>query len=143
MDDDELARIREKKLQELKERFDPLKRQAPPAGHVPVFAIDEHRFQQALADHPALVIDFWAEWCGPCRRVAPVIEELAQEFAGRVAFAKCDTDHNPRLAMQFGISAIPCIILFSHGRTIDRIIGALPKETIRAKVMRAFGLAEA
>ncbi|OPY36275.1 MAG: thioredoxin 2 [Methanoregula sp. PtaU1.Bin051] len=139
MEDDELTKLREKKMQELRDRFDPAKRQVP-AGHVPVIEVDETRFARLLKDHPALVIDFWAEWCGPCRRVAPVVEELAQEFAGRVTFAKCDTDRNQRLAMQFGINAIPCLILFSRGQMVDRIIGALPKETIRTKIMRNYNL---
>ena len=140
MDDDELARLREKKLQELRERFDPIRKQVPAAGHIPVLPVDERTFAKMLQDHQALVIDFWAEWCGPCRRVAPIVEELAQEFAGKVTFAKCDTDHNQRLALQFGISAIPCLILFSHGQMVDRIIGALPKETIRTKIVRNFVL---
>jgi thioredoxin 1 len=140
MDDDELAKIREKKMQELRDRFDPAKKSAPAAGHVTVMPIDERQFAQVVQQHHALVIDFWAEWCGPCRRVAPIVEELAQEFAGKVTFAKCDTDHNQRLAMQFGISAIPCLLFFSHGQMVDRVIGALPKEMIRAKVVRNFGL---
>lgn len=140
MDDEELAKIRERKLQELRDRFDPAKRMTAMAGNAPVLRVEERTFSQMLKDHPALVIDFWAEWCGPCRRVAPVIEELAQEFAGKVTFAKCDTDQNQHLAMQFGISAIPCIILFSNGRMVDRIIGALPKETIRATAIRNFNL---
>jgi thioredoxin 1 len=72
--------------------------------------------------------------------VAPIVEELAQEFAGKVTFAKCDTDHNQHLAMQFGISAIPCLLFFSRGQMVDRLIGALPKESIRAKVVRNFGI---
>ncbi len=140
MDDDELAKIRERRMQELRDRFDPAKTKPEVHSHIPVITIDERSFVQALRDHPALVIDFWAEWCGPCRRVAPVVEELAQEFTGSVTFAKCDTDHNQHLAMQYGISAIPCLILFSNGRMVDRIIGALPKETIRNTVKRAFGL---
>jgi len=138
--DDELAKIREKKLQELRDRFDPAKKPAPAPGHVSVMPIDERQFAQIVQQHTALVIDFWAEWCGPCRRVGPIVEELAQEFAGKVSFAKCDTDHNQRLAMQFGISAIPCLLFFSHGKMVDRLIGALPKESIRAKVVRNFGI---
>jgi len=138
MDDEELAKIREKRMAELRDRFTP--KTPRNTGHVAVLTVDEHSFPQAVQNHPALVIDFWAEWCGPCRRVAPVVEELAQEFAEKVTFAKCDTDHNQRLAMQFGISAIPCLILFSHGKMADRIIGALPKETIRSKIIRTFGL---
>jgi thioredoxin 1 len=138
--DDELAKIREKKMQELRDRFDPAKKPAPAPGHVSIMPIDERQFAQVIQQHPALVIDFWAEWCGPCRRVAPIVEELAQEFAGKVTFAKCDTDHNQRLAVQFGISAIPCLLFFSRGQMVDRLIGALPKESIRAKVVRNFGI---
>ncbi len=139
MDDEELVKIREKRMQELRDRFTPEKPSLK-SGHIPVLTVDEHSFTKAIQNNPALVIDFWAEWCGPCRRVAPVVEELAQEFAGRVTFAKCDTDHNQHLAMQFGISAIPCLILFYRGKMADRIIGALPKETIRNKIIQAFGL---
>jgi thioredoxin 1 len=138
--DDELAKIREKKMQELRDRFDPAKKAAPAPGHVSIMPIDERQFAQVIQQHPALVIDFWAEWCGPCRRVAPIVDELAQEFAGKVTFAKCDTDHNQRLAVQFGISAIPCLLFFSRGQMVDRLIGALPKESIRAKVVRNFGI---
>jgi thioredoxin 1 len=137
--DDELATIRKKKMQELLDRFDPAKKAAQAPVNAVVLPVDEIHFAQFVRDHTALVIDFWAEWCGPCRRVGPVVEELAQEFAGKVTFAKCDTDHNQRLAMQFGISAIPCLLFFSHGQMVDRLIGALPKESIRAKLVRNFG----
>jgi thioredoxin 1 len=137
--DDELATIRKKKMQELLDRFDPAKRADQAPVNAIVHPVDEIHFAQFVRDHKALVIDFWAEWCGPCRRVGPVVEELAQEFAGKVTFAKCDTDHNQRLAIQFGISAIPCLLFFSHGQMVDRLIGALPKESIRAKVVRNFG----
>ncbi|MDH7510450.1 MAG: thioredoxin [Methanolinea sp.] len=139
MDDDELQRIREKKLRELEARLleQRGKGQPQPAR---VLTVDESRFSTLLSGHPRLVIDFWAEWCGPCRMVAPVIGELAMEMAGRVAFGKCNTDQNPRLAARFGISAIPTILLFREGALLDRIIGAYPKETIRARIIRAFGL---
>jgi thioredoxin 1 len=134
MDDDELARIREKRIQELKER----------TGHAGttggVITVSQHQIAGILQQHPALVIDFWAEWCGPCRRVAPAIEELAHEFSGKVTFGKCNTDENQQLAMQLAISAIPNIVFFSYGKLVDRIIGAYPKEAIREKVIRNFRL---
>lgn len=133
MDEDaELDAIREKKKEELRMRVT----RGTGGG---VIVVEEQTFDQVLAAHPRLVVDFWAEWCGPCRMVGPVIEELAGEFAGRITFGKCDTDQNQRLAVAFGISAIPTILLFHDGKLVDRIIGAYPKESIRGRVLRVFG----
>lgn len=131
--DDELNRIRERRLQELKEKLDH-------AGKAMVFHVDEAHFHEFISRHPSAVIDFWAEWCGPCRRVGPAIEDLSKEFAGRVIFGKCNTDENQRLAMQFNISAIPTILFFSNGQMVDRIIGAYPKEMIKEKLIRNFNV---
>jgi len=102
--------------------------------------LGDDSFDEALKRYPLVVVDFWAEWCGPCRMVAPAIEELASAMAGRVTFGKCNTDHNPRLAARFGISAIPTLLLFREGAFVDRVIGAYPKEAILARVLRAFGM---
>ncbi len=134
--DEELQRIREKKKQELESRL----QQGDPLPPVKVHIVDSANFQQMLADHPLLVIDFWAEWCGPCRMVAPVIEALSEEMAGRVSFGKCNTDQNQKLAAGFGISAIPTIILFANGRIADTVVGAYPKDALRARIMKAFRL---
>jgi thioredoxin 1 len=131
--DDELTRIREKRMQELTDKM-----QA--AGKGGVQHVDEMHFQQFVTTNQFAVIDFWAEWCGPCRRIAPVMDELSIEFAGKVAFGKCNTDDNRRLAMQFNIDAIPAMMLFSRGQLVDRIIGAYPKDAIREKIVRRFGL---
>ena len=132
MDDRELDGIREKRMAELKGK----RERQDVSGSV--ITIDQLQIEAILRDHPALVIDFWAEWCGPCRRIGPAIEELAQEFAGKVTFGKCNTDENQQLAMQLNISAIPNIVFFSHGKMVDRVIGAYPKEAIREKVIRNF-----
>jgi thioredoxin 1 len=132
MDDIELDAIRQKRMAALKEKME---HQAIAGA---VITIDQLHITDLLQKHPALVIDFWAEWCGPCRRVSPVIEELAQEFAGKVTFGKCNTDENQQLAMQLDISAIPNIVFFSHGRMVDRVIGAFPKEAIREKIIKNF-----
>lgn len=132
--DDELARIREKRVQELTGRM----KQGGKAGNVS--NIDEAHFAEFIGTHPFAVIDFWAEWCGPCRRVAPAMDELAREFAGKVTFGKCNTDDNRHLAMQFEISAIPAIMLFKNGQLADRIIGAYPRDAIRERIVRRFGL---
>lgn len=132
--DDELARIREKRKQEL---MDQMKQSGKPGS---VSDVNEAYFSQFVSAHPFVVIDFWAEWCGPCRRVAPVMDELAKEFSGKVVFGKCNTDENRHIAMEFNISAIPAIMLFKNGQLADRIIGAYPKEAIREKIVRRFGL---
>lgn len=132
--DDELARIREKRMQELTEKM----RNTERTGIVT--NVDEVHFQEFISTHPFAVIDFWAEWCGPCRRITPVMDELAREFTGRVAFGKCNTDDNRNIAIEFNISAIPAIMLFSHGQLADRIIGAYPKEAIRERIVRRFRL---
>ncbi len=134
--DDELARLREKRMQELTGKMKEGEKKA--AGGVSM--VDELHFREFISTNPFAVIDFWAEWCGPCRRIAPVMDELSKEFAGKVAFGKCNTDDNRRIAMEFTISAIPAIMLFSHGRLVDRIIGAYPREAIRDRIVRAFSL---
>lgn len=132
MDDKELDEIRERRMAALKEKME----QQSVAGGV--ITVDQLHISDLLKQHPALVIDFWAEWCGPCRKVGPVIEELAQEFAGKVTFGKCNTDENQQLARQLDISAIPNIVFFSNGRMVDRVIGAYPKEAIREKIIRNY-----
>ena len=131
--DDEIRQIREKRIQELKGKM----KNTPKAD---VINIDETHFQEFIKTHPFVVLDFWAEWCAPCRRVAVVIEELSKEFSGKVTFGKCNTEDNRLLAMQFNITAIPSIMLFSHGMLVDRIIGAYPKEAIREKIVKKFNL---
>lgn len=132
--DEELQRIREKKLREMEERL----HGSGDTGAVQI--VSSANFQQMLANSPLLVIDFWAEWCGPCRMVAPVIEELSRKYAGIITFAKCNTDENPRLAGGFGISAIPTIILFRNGKVADTIVGAHPKNSLEARMRKVFSL---
>ncbi len=132
--DDELEFLRQKRAQE---RLAEIERKASFQGVVPV---SEITFNTFLSENRFAVVDFWAEWCGPCKRVAPVIEALSHEMSGLVAFAKCNTDEAPRIARQFNITAIPTIILYANGKMIDRVTGAVPKETLRSVILRAFGL---
>jgi thioredoxin len=141
--DDELQRIREKKLEELKRSA--TGKAGKPAQSAPrpegkVIVLDERQFPAAVRDHPFLVVDLWAPWCGPCRMVAPVIEELSAEFAGKITFGKLNTDENQRLAMTYGISAIPTIMLFARGKLVEKIVGAYPKPMLRDRILRAFGI---
>ena len=81
-----------------------------------------------------LVVDFWATWCGPCRMMAPIIEELAKEYDGKVVVAKCDVEENEDLAAEFGIRNIPTILFFKDGDVVDKIVGAQPKAKLVEKI---------
>ena len=91
--------------------------------------------QVESSDLPVLV-DFWADWCGPCHAVAPILEELAEEMGDRVRFAKLDVDQNQALTTEFGVSSIPTLLLFRDGQVTDRAIGALPKGALREFIER-------
>ena len=90
--------------------------------------VDKNNFQNdVLGSAEPVVVDFWAEWCGPCRMIAPALEELSNEYAGKVKVAKVNIDENPEIAAQFGIRSIPTLYMFKGGEVVDQMIGAAPK----------------
>lgn len=92
-------------------------------------------FQTEVLDSTKLtVIDFWAEWCGPCRAIGPVIEELSKEYAEKVNIGKVNVDHNPNLSVQYGITSIPAILFIKNGQIVDKQIGAVPKSALDKKI---------
>jgi thioredoxin 1 len=94
--------------------------------------LTEHNFDEALVANQGLVmVDFWAEWCGPCRAIAPVLEELAEASEGRVTLMKVNVDENPGLAARYGIRSIPTILFVRQGDVVDRVIGAAPEAVLQ------------
>lgn len=97
--------------------------------------ITDANFQEEIESSEGLaMVDFWAEWCGPCRIVAPIVEQLADEYADRVKVGKVDVDQNPRIAQRFNIRSIPSILFFRDGELVDTVVGALPKANLERKI---------
>ena len=91
-------------------------------------------FEELVNSGKPMVLDFWAEWCGPCRMVAPIIDELATEYEGRVTIGKMDVDENNDVVAQFGVRNIPTVLFFKDGQVVDKQVGAAPKATFVAKI---------
>ena len=124
---DELEQIREKKLREL------IGQMSIPSIEKPI-VVSDRNFDQTVKNYPLIVVDCWAAWCAPCRAIAPVVEELAKEYSGKVVFGKLNVDDNPETAEKFGIRAIPTLLVMKNGSEVDRIVGVLPKNQLEARI---------
>jgi thioredoxin 1 len=100
---------------------------------------DDEFEQEVINSEIPVFVDFWAPWCGPCRMVAPIIEELAKEYAGKCKFVKVNTDENPAVASALGIRSIPTLVIFKGNRVLDAAVGALPKGHLVKMIDRAIG----
>jgi|TARA_B100000809_G_C14772290_1_gene399844 thioredoxin 1 len=92
--------------------------------------ITDSNFNDVISKNKTVLVDFWAEWCGPCRMIGPVIEELANEYEGKAIIGKLDVDSNQESSVKYGVRSIPTILTFKDGEIVDRQVGAVPKETL-------------
>ncbi len=102
----------------------------------PIEVTDANFETEVIKSDKPVLVDFWAEWCGPCRLIAPIVEELAKEYTGTLKVGKMDVDSNPQISMQFGIRSIPTLLIFKGGRVVDQVIGAVPKRILTEKVTK-------
>ena len=133
-EDKELERIKRAKLQEMMKKSKTSEKEEMVLNK-PIEVTDS-TFKETIENHPLVVVDCWAPWCGPCHMVAPIIEELARDYAGKILFGKLDVDENPATAMQYQIMSIPTLLVFNHGKLVDRMIGALSRQILEPKITR-------
>ncbi len=127
----ELGEIRKRKLKELERKYFG-KNEA--IDH-PIQVTDK-TFDQVIKTHSVVVVDFWGQWCPPCHIIAPIIEALAKDYAGKVVFGKLNTDENQATAVKYGITAIPTLLFFKNGKLVDQVIGAVPRQHLEEKIKK-------
>jgi thioredoxin 1 len=129
--DDELEAIKHKRLAELQKEA---ATKAMMSSITEPIVLTDSNFASEVTKYPIMLVDFWAPWCGPCKMVSPIIEQLSREYSGRVAFGKVNVDENQRIGASFGIQSIPTLMIFKGGKAVDVIIGAMPKAQIEMKL---------
>ena len=100
----------------------------------PIDVTEQTFDEEVLTSEEVVVVDFWAEWCGPCKMIAPVVEELAEEYDGKIKFAKIDIDSSPNIASRYGIRGIPNLTIFDKGEVVGQLIGVQPKASIKKRL---------
>lgn len=130
-EDEELERIRQARLQEMMK--DATSERQGTAMNKPVEVTDA-TFEEVIRKHPLVVVDCWAAWCGPCRMLAPVIEAMAEDYAGKILFGKLNVDENLEVSKHYEIMSIPTLLVFKNGKLVDKIIGAMPREVLEPKI---------
>ena len=129
--DDELESIKNKKLAELQKEADT---KAMMSSITEPLVLTDSNFASEVTKYPIMLVDFWAPWCGPCRMVSPIVEQLSREYSGRVAFGKVNVDENQRIATSFGIQSIPTLMIFKGSKAVEVMVGAMPKAQIEMKL---------
>jgi len=96
--------------------------------------LNDTNFDQAINGDKPVLVDFWAEWCGPCKMIGPVVEELAGDYEGKAVIAKLNVDENPQVTARFGVRSIPTLLVFKNGQVVDKQVGAVPKSVLSQKL---------
>ncbi|MBF0430129.1 MAG: thioredoxin [Fibrobacteria bacterium] len=99
-----------------------------------VLTLNDSNFDETIKDAEVILVDFWAPWCGPCRMIGPIVEEIAGDYAGKIKVGKVNTDESPNVSTTFGIRSIPTLIIFKNGQVVEQIVGAVSKDSITAKI---------
>ena len=138
--DEDLAKIMEKKMKMYKEQIDNNlttnnNNENDPTSPI---TLTDYNFDEATRKYSLLVVDFWAPWCGPCKLVSPIIDQLAIELRGKAVFGKLNVDENPTIANIFGIQSIPTLIIFKNGEAIDGLMGEVPKQQLISTISKYF-----
>ncbi len=131
--DEELETIKQRKLRQLMEKAVETEDKKKPALNKPI-EVSDATFKDVIQNNPIVVVDCWAPWCAPCHMVAPVIEEMARDYAGRILFGKLNVDENREVATQYQIMSIPTLLVFKNGKLADRIVGAMPRQMLEPKI---------
>jgi len=132
-EDRELERIKQAKLHEMMKKMSSEKQKTFPNEPI---ELTDATFKEIIQKHPLVVVDCWAPWCGPCRMVAPVIKQLARDYAGKILFGKLNVDENPEVSAQYQIMSIPTLLVFKNGKLVDKIVGAMPRQMLEPKITR-------
>src|SRR6267378_3150066 len=111
------------------------KQVAVSASDKPIHVTDAE-FDRVIKEHPYVIVDFWAEWCAPCRAIAPIVDELAKKYVGKVTFVKLNTDENPEVPQRYMVMGIPTLLFFRDGKLVDQVVGAMPRGPLEDRVKK-------
>jgi thioredoxin 1 len=132
-EDKELEKIKRIKLEKIIRKAE--SGLAPDKANKPI-VVNGSNFEEVIKRKDLVAIDFWASWCAPCRMMAPIIDELAKDYVGKITFGKLNVDDNQEMALKYQIMSIPTILVFKNGKIVDRIVGAMPKKLLEQRLVK-------
>ena len=132
-DDEEIKRIEQTKIKEMTRKT--VQKEQKQYFDKPVTVTDA-TFKETVKNNTIVVVDCWAPWCGPCRMISPIVEELAKEYCGKILFGKLNADENTEVATEYQIMSIPTLLVFKNGKLVDRIVGAMPRPMLEQRITR-------